>query len=407
MPSAESVRTVPDLVDPATHAEQDLGAVWRGLRAQDPVHWHPETAAGPGFWVVSRYADVLRALRDDAGFSSRGGNVLETLLAGGDMGADRMLPVSDGPRHAALRRVLLEAFSPRALAGVAEHVRAVTARLVRDGIERGGCDFAADIASQIPLETICGLLDVPEADRPELLMLTKSALASDYADPEAGVDRRARSAIMIYFHELVEARRRNPGTDPISLMAAARIDGQPIGDEDIVLNCYSLIIGGDETSRLSMIGAAHALAAHPEQWAALKSGAVSVESATEEVLRWSSPTTHIGRTATAPVSWHGSEIAAGDRVTLWTCSANRDEAVFADPDTFDLARTPNKHLAFGHGRHYCLGAYLGRVEIGALLEALRAQVGGIEQTAPERRIYSNFLSGMSSLPVALSPDPRG
>ena len=406
MPSTESALAVPDLADPATHAEQDLGEVWRRLRAHDPVHRHPETAAGPGFWVVTRYADVLRALRDDAGFSSRGGNVLETLLAGGDMGADRMLPVSDGARHAALRRVLLEAFSPRALAGVAEHVRAVTRRLVLAGIERGGCDFATEIASQIPLETICGLLDVPEADRPELLMLTKSALASDYADPEAGVDRRARSAIMIYFLELVAARRRSPGTDPISLMAAARIDGRPIEDEDIVLNCYSLIIGGDETSRLAMIGAARALAAHPDQWAALKRGEATVESATEEVLRWTSPTTHIGRTAVAPVSWHGSEIAAGDLVTLWTASANRDETVFPDPDRFDLARTPNKHLAFGHGRHYCLGAYLGRVEIAGLLEALRTHVGEIEQTAPERRIYSNFLSGMSSLPVALSRDPQ-
>jgi cytochrome P450 len=194
----------------------------------------------------------------------------------------------------------------------------------------------------------------------------------------------------------LQARRKNPGSDPISLMATAGLN-----NDDIVLNCYSLIMGGDETSRLSMIGAVQALVAEPEQWRALKEGEVTVESAGEEVLRWTTPTMHFGRSAVTDTTIGDRQVRAGDLVTLWFSSANRDETVFPEPDRFDLARSPNKHLSLGYGRHFCLGAYLGRVEINAMLEGLRDRVSTIEQTGPGRWIYSNFLTGMSSLPVIL------
>jgi cytochrome P450 len=384
-----------------------MAEVWRRLRTDDPVYRHPGTAEGPGFWVLSRYADIARVLRDDERFTSEKGNVLATMLRGGDTGAGRMLAVSDGPYHADLRKLLLQAFAPRALAGVVERVGGTTRRLLLEVMERGECDFAQDIASVIPLETICDLLDVPATDRPEVLRLTKSALASDYAAPEAGADWAARNEIMIYFSDLVEDRRRSPGSDPISMMTTGQVNGRGLSDVDIVLNCYSLIMGGDETSRLSMIGAVRALAACPDQWGALKSGEVSVEAAGEEVLRWTTPTMHFGRTATTDVDLHDRVVAAGDLVTLWLVSANHDETAFADPCRFDLARSPNRHLSLGYGRHFCLGAYLGRVEIVAMLDGLRKFVGTIEQRGPERWIYSNFLSGMSSLPVAFSADPSG
>jgi cytochrome P450 len=185
------------------------------------------------------------------------------------------------------------------------------------------------------------------------------------------------------------------------------VGGKRLDEVDIVLNCYSLIMGGDETSRLAMIGAVRALIEYPGQWAALKRREVSVESAGEEVLRWTSPTMHFGRTATTDVELHDRKISSGDLVTLWLASANRDEAVFDDPERFDIARSPNKHLSLGFGRHFCLGAYLGRVEIATMLDGLRTFVGGIEQAGPERWIYSNFLSGMSSLPVVFEPDSAG
>lgn len=395
---------VPDLTDPVTHlAPGGLDEVWAELRRNDPVHWHPGTDETPGFWVLTRYADVSKVLRDSVRFTSERGNVLTTMLQGGDSGAGSMLAVTDGPHHTALRNLLLKAFSPRALDGVVRQVRETTRRLVDEAVERGHCDFARDIASYVPLATICDLLAVPRSDRDTVLGLTKSALASDYADPQAGEDRLARGELLLYFHELVAHRRAHPGDDVISLMATEPAGTIALDDDAIVLNCYSLIMGGDETSRLAMIGAVRELAHDPEQWLALKDGTATVQQATEEVLRWTTPTLHFGRAATEDVELHGRTIAEGDLVTLWLCAANGDETVFGDPEVFRLARTPNKHLSLGYGPHFCLGAYLGRAEIAAMLDALRDRVAHIEQTGDERRIYSNFLTGMSSLPVSLTP----
>lgn len=276
---------------------------------------------------------------------------------------------------------------------------------MHEAAERGQCDFARDIASVVPLETICDLLDVPAGDRQEILRLTKSALASDYAAPEASADRMARNEILIYFDNLVQERRKVPGDDPISLMATAKIACQGLDDEDIILNCYSLIMGGDETSRLAMTGAVQALIENPGQWRALKSGNVTLERACEEVLRWTTPTMHFGRTAVRDVDLANRTIRSGDVVTLWFGSANRDETVFTEPDRLELDRSPNKHLSLGYGRHFCLGAYLGRVEIIAMLDGLRTFVARLEQAGTERRIYSNFLSGMSSLPIQIEGEP--
>jgi cytochrome P450 len=398
-----SVLTVPDLADPKTYIGRDVPAVWRRLRTEDPVHWHPGTGHSRGFWVLTRYEDISLVLRDSERFTSERGNVLATMLHGGDTGAGRMLAVTDGPYHAELRKLLLRAFAPRALEDVARRVSQTTRRLLTEAVQRGECDFARDVASVIPLDTICDLLDVPPADRRDVLSLTNSALASDYEAPEADADRMARGEILLYFSDLLAARRRAPGADPISLMATAEVAGRRLDDEDIILNCYSLIMGGDETSRLAMIGAVQAFIDYPDQWAALKDGTVTIESAAEEVLRWTTPTMHFGRSATAAVELRDREIGAGDLVTLWLASANRDEEVFPEPGRFDLARAPNKHLALGYGPHFCLGGYLGRVEINAMLDGLRTLVGRIEEAGPGRRIYSNFLSGMSSLPVTLTP----
>jgi cytochrome P450 len=153
-----------------------------------------------------------------------------------------------------------------------------------------------------------------------------------------------------------------------------------------------------------MIESVRALAQHPQQWRMLRDGSAGVQSATEEVLRWATPAMHFGRTALTDVELHGKVIAEGDTVTLWQNSANRDEEIFTDPDTFDLNRSPNKHLAFGYGPHFCLGAYLGRVEVSAMLTALRTYSTGFEITGEPRRVHSNFLNGLSSLPVRFHPD---
>ncbi|WP_447034609.1 cytochrome P450 [Streptomyces sp. DSM 118878] len=397
----------PDLADPRTFAGQDLRAFWRRLRATEPVHWQPPREDRPGFWVLSRHADIVDVYRDNDRFASAYGNVLVTLLAGSDSAGGKMLAVTDGLRHQALRKVLLKAFSPRAVSRIAARVRANTRRLVADAVERGACDFAAEIASHIPMATISDLLGVPEEDRGFLLRQTKAALSSDDGTGTALDAVLARNEILLYFGQLCEQRRRSPGEDVVSVLATSRVDGEPLSDDDIVLNCYSLILGGDETSRLSMVDAVHTLARSGEQWARLKDHRVAMDAAVDEVLRWASPTMHFGRRALYDVALHGRTIRAGDVVTLWHCSANRDERVFNDPGRFDLARTPNRHLAFGHGPHYCLGAHLAKVEVSELLSALRDFATGFEPTGPAVRIHSNFLTGISSLPLRFAPDAGG
>ena len=203
----------------------------------------------------------------------------------------------------------------------------------------------------------------------------------------------------MYFARLARIRRNEAQDDLITLLARGTVDGERLTDDEVVFNCYSLILGGDETTRLAMISGVRALMEHPDQWRALKDGSVSLESATEEILRWTSPAIHVGRTATQDSVLHGEQIRAGDVVTSWTLSANFDEAEFDRPLRFDLARTPNRHLAFAYGPHFCIGAHLARIEISALLAGLRQLVGGIDEAGPALPIYSTFLRGFSSLPV--------
>ncbi|WP_459649008.1 cytochrome P450 [Kitasatospora sp. Ki12] len=417
--STRALDTV-DLGDPGTFADHGPGldGFWRTLRDTAPLHWNPPADGRRGFWVVSRHEDIMAVYRDDTHFTSERGNVLVTLLGGGDAGAGRMLAVTDGPRHHELRKILQRVLSPRVLDETARAVRANTRQWIREAVESGGCDFADRIAGRIPMTTISKLLGLPERDRDLLLGLTKAALSADHEDGDgvdgAGSDvdseldsEMARNEILMYFMDVVEERRESPGEDVISLLIDSSVDGVPLSDEDIVLNCYSLIIGGDETSRLTMIDCVRTLADRPEQWRRLKHGEVAVGTAVDEVLRWASPTMHFGRSVVRETELHGVRLRPGEVVTLWHASGNRDERVFARPGEFDLGRTPNKHLAFGYGPHFCVGSYLAKVEIAELLKALRDFTTGFERTGPARRIRSNFLTGFATMPLRFEPDPCG
>jgi cytochrome P450 len=383
-----------DLTDPATYADNDMHEFWRKARAEGPIHWH----ARGGFWVVPRYADV-QALYTHPSLSSERGNVLDVVLRGDDSAGGSMLAVTDGPRHRQLRNLMFSAFTPRVLGEVVTGVRRRSAELVAAVVGTGPFDFATEVAEQIPMNTIGDLLSVPAADRPELLGWNKRALSSDHAGDSELDALVARNEILLYFVDLAQDRRDHPGEDVISLLAKAEVDGRPLTVEEIAVNCYSLILGGDETSRISAIAAVLALIENPDQWAALRSGQVSFDSAVEEILRWATPGMHVARTARDEFALHGRTIRAGDVVTLWNSSANNDEAVFDRPRRFALTRTPNKHLAFGHGPHYCLGAFLGRAELNALLTALVAAVSRMELSGAPRPLYSTFVSGYESLPV--------
>ncbi|HTJ66855.1 MAG TPA: cytochrome P450 [Actinospica sp.] len=397
-----------DLAKPRAHAGRELAPLFTALRREDPVAWH-ETSNGsvPGFWVVSRHADVSSLARDTTRLSSARGNMLTTLLADGDSAGNRMLVVSDPPRHHALRNLMREAFTPKALAPLGERIRESARELWRTAAERGHCDVATDIAARIPLGAICDLLGVPEADHAFVLKQTSAALSSHEPVPTSFAARMAQAEILLYFAKLARRRAAEPADDVVSLLAHGLVDGEALTEDELVLNCYSLILGGDETTRLSMIGAVQALAEHPDQWARLRDGEVEVADAVEELLRWTTAVLHQGRTATADLELHGRRIRAGDIVTLWTCSANQDETAFAAPGRLDLGRRPNRQLAFGYGPHFCLGAHLARIELTALLKAMRETVAEVELDGPGEPIYSNFLTGYAALPVRLERSHNG
>ncbi|GAA3348214.1 cytochrome P450 [Amorphoplanes nipponensis] len=388
-----------DLTDPHTFQRDDLHAMWRAFRARGPAHWHHPRGDVPGFWVLPRYADALAVYRDAEHFSSEGGTVLTTLLAGGDSAAGKMLEVTDGVRHREIKAVMQRSFSPRVISRTTERVRERTRQLIAEVAGAGAFDFAARVGEELPINTIADLMDLPTADRPMLLRCNKLALSSDTGTTTPLESIAARNEILLYFADLVAARRRDPGDDVVSALAHATVNGAPLREDEVVYNCYSLIIGGDESSRVAATGTVLALAGHRDQWQALLDGSVAVEAATEEALRWTTPAMHFGRRAATDVTVAGVDISAGDIVTLWNTSANFDETEFPEPELFRLGRRPNRHLALGHGPHFCLGAFLGRAELSALLGCLRELVGGIEVTGPPRRIYSNFLFGYSSLPV--------
>jgi cytochrome P450 len=280
-----------------------------------------------------------------------------------------------------------------------------TAELFARAVRQQRFDFATEIVDHVPINTMGDLMDVPEADRAQLVAWNTETLGSRHAGRTDEFEEiLARNEILLYFQDLAAHRRRTPGDDVISALATGTIDGEPLTDEEIVLNCYSLILGGDESSRLSATGALVALVEHPDQWRALKDGTVGLDSAVEEVLRWTTPAMHFGRRALVDVPVGDRLIRAGDIVTLWNISANFDDEAFPEPGRFDLARTPNRHVTFGYGPHFCIGAFLGRAHVEAVLEGLRDHVAVAKLVGEPRQIYSNFVYGHINLPVELTPE---
>lgn len=390
-----------NLADPRLHAERELSDLWRYLRAERPFYRQPERGSQPGFWVISRYQDAMAVYRDKEHFTTQGGNALATLLTGGDPASQTMLAVTDGIRHTRIRNILMKAFSPRMLSGIQPRVKQTVDELLAAATEQADCDFVRDVSGKVPLGAICELLAVPPADREYLLGLTSRAWSSDEAGMPPEDSWTAKSEILLYFSDLARTRRGRDQDDVVSLLANCRIDGEPLTDAELMANCYGVMIGGDETGRHAITGGLLALMENPDQWRALKRGEVNLGTAADEVLRWTVPSLHGGRTVIGDTTVNGHPLRDGEFVSVWITSANRDGEIFPDPDRFLLNRAPNKHLTFAFGAHFCLGSYLAQVEIELVLDALRRTVATAVQTGPERWIYSSILHGMSSLPVFL------
>jgi len=386
------------------------------LRRAAPVWFHPatpHTPGGEGFWVLSRYADVQAAAADGVTFSSAtggardgGGTLIEDLPLG--FAAGVLLNMMDDPRHKRIRKLVTPNVSPRTLAAMETELRQRTATILDAIAERGRCDFLVDVAAELPLQAIARLLGVPQADRHQLFTWANTTL--DYDDRNLGGHSEktlaASAAMFEYGGRLIAEKRRQPADDMLSAVMHGRVEAadgtpEPLADLEIQMFFNLLVAAGSETTRNAIAAGLLAFIDHPEQWQLLQSDRALLPSAVEEILRWTSSTPYNRRTATRRVGVRGQTIQAGDKVTLWWASANRDEAVFAAPFRFDVRRSPNPHLTFGHGAHFCLGANLARVEIRLVFDGLLDRFDEIALAGPVEWTRSNKHTGVRHMPVRL------
>ncbi|WP_019031058.1 cytochrome P450 [Salinispora arenicola] len=399
-----------DLADLDLYASGDPVATWARLRATTPVFWnqHPP---GPGFWSVTTYQPALEVYRNTSAFTSELGMRVDSDPAAVKAAAGKMLIVTDPPSHQRLRQLMNAAFVPRVVATLEESMRRVIEPLLDQALEKESIDFVSEVAAVLPAAIISDIMNVPQTERATMIKLTSQAFgASVGASSGCPMDQlqktEAHSEIFLYYADLVEDRRRDPGDDVVSALLRGDLDGRPLTNEEVLLNCDGLVTGANETTRHASAAGLIALVENPDEWHRLKTGEVSIESAVDEVLRYTSPALHVMRVATRDVEIGGQQVSAGESVVVWNSSANRDGSVFPDPDRFDLGRTPNRHLTFGMGPHFCLGAPLARVELKILLQVLVERVSRVEITGPVRRTRSNFMWGIDHLPVALSRERR-
>ncbi|WP_033088999.1 cytochrome P450 [Nocardia seriolae] len=402
-----------DLTDLDRFAHGFPHAVFDRLRTEEPVWWNPPTAhtpGGEGFWVISRYADIVAVAGDSDTYSSEsggqrsgGGTLIEDLPV--DWAVGVLLNMMDDPRHAEVRRLLTPSVAPRTLKLIEDDLRQRAATIVDAALGKGDCDFLIDLAAELPLQAVAQLLGVPQEDRHQLFGWANVTL--DYDDRDLG-EATARSQAALaetraYGARLLAAKTADPAEDLMSLAAHATIDGQPLTDMEKAMLFSLLIAAGSETTRNSIAVGMLALIERPEIWRSLRADRSRLDGAVEEMLRWASSTSYNRRTATRDTELGEQRIRAGDKVTLWWTSANRDEAVFPEPHRFDIGRRPNPHLAFGRGGHFCLGSNLARMEMRVLVDALLDRVETTELTGPVEYTRSNKHTGVRHMPVRLTP----
>jgi cytochrome P450 len=408
-----------DLRDSEMWVQGRAHDVFRVVRREQPVRWsEPLVIEGqyifPGFWSITKYDDIVTISRDPATFISGKGFTM-----GSDPenphpaeGIGKLLLATDPPRHVRLRRLINKGFTPRAVAAFEPHVRGFVGGIIDEIAERGGCDFVTDVAAQLPLAVICEMMGVPRQDWQLMFDLTNKVLGGD--DPEyqsegADTDRTINEGhirMFGYFMGMLGERRAQRREDLVSVLVDAEIDGDKLTDEEILYFCFLLIVAGNETTRNAISGGMLAFSQHPEQWREIVADPALLPVATEEILRWTSPVSHMARFASRDVTIRGQPIKAGEKVVLWYPSANRDEEIYPDGDIFTIRRTPNDHLAFGIGEHFCLGAGFARLEIRVMFEELARRLPDIHQSGPAERLRSTFIGGIKHLPVEFTPAER-
>lgn len=397
------------LADPQAYTdEQRLHAALTRLRAEAPVCRVDVPGYRP-FWAITKYADVMDIERNNALFTNWPRPVLAT-IEGDELqvaSGVRTLIHLDDPQHRVVRAIGSDWFRPKAMRALKIRVDEL-ARIYVDKMMAAGpeCDFVQEVAVNFPLYVIMSLLGIPEADFARMLKLTQELFGSDDSEYKRGTTAEDQLPALLdmfsYFNGVTAARRANPTEDLSSAIANARIDGEPLSDIETVSYYLIVATAGHDTTSATISGGLHALLENPDQLRRLQDDPGLMPRATEEMIRWVTPVRHFMRTAAADTMVRGVPITAGESVLLSYVSANRDEDVFDDPFRFDVGREPNKHVAFGYGVHFCMGAALARMEVGSFFTELLPRLKSIELAGDPQLVAATFVGGLKHLPVRYS-----
>jgi cytochrome P450 len=412
-----------DLIAPGHYGRQGVPHdVWTLLREQSPVHRCEFDGAFEDFWAITRHADIIDISGRPHIFSNGEGPVLLSRMqkmqadkrAEGPMGQMRVIIETDPPLHRDLRKVASGYFTPRGIRRLNEIVTE-SARALMDSLgEEGECDLVEKVAQRHPLRVLATILGIDREDEERVLELTQQLFASEDPDLQRpGEDRdKAQMELGFEFYQLfdriIQDRRAHPRDDLATLLATATLaDGDPMGPVDTFGYYLIVFTAGHDTTRNALSSGFAAFMENPDQLERLKQHPELAKRATEEVVRWASPVNYMRRRVLEDVEVRGQKIPAGDDLALFYASANRDEDVFEDPFRFDITRHPNRHLGFGTGEHYCLGAHLARASIRAVMEEMGTRIESLEPAGEPTQIHSSFVVGLKTLPVRYRIRPRG
>ncbi|MGD0882442.1 MAG: cytochrome P450 [Acidimicrobiales bacterium] len=367
------------------------------MRREAPAYFDEES----GVWGITRYADIKEISKDPETFSNAGG-------IRPDNDALPMMIDTDAPEHVRRRRLVSEGFTPRRIRESEQGIREICDAIIDRVCERGSADFVNDIAAPLPMIVIGNMLGVAPEDRDALLRWSDDMLKSLGSPDPTAMDRAALAAMEYaeYITAVAEQRRRDNQTDDlIGTLVHAEIEGDRLDESSLIYESLLILIGGDETTRHVISGGMYELLTHPEQFELLAADRSRLPLAVEEMLRWVSPIKNMARTMTRDVELHGQTLSEGQKLLLLYPSANRDESVFEDPETFDVTRTPNDHMAFGFGSHFCLGNRLARLELAVMFDRLLDRLPDLSLTSdaePPKRA-ANFVSGYETMAVTFTP----
>jgi cytochrome P450 family 142 subfamily A polypeptide 1 len=383
-----------DLLDGRWYASQPYDD-WAWMRENAPLYWDATNVT----WALTRYLDILAVEKDATTFSSH--------RAPRPHGDHLPMMISmDSPEHSRRRKLVSRGFTPRRVRDHEQTIHRICTQIIDRVEPKGECDFVWDIAAPLPLLLIADMLGFPPESYDELLHWSDDMIRGTTNSDPAAMDAAARAGLAFREFQLgviADRRSKPPQDDLVSILCYAEIDGEQLDDESIIQESLLILIGGDETSRHVMTDGMLALLAHPDQMAILRDDPAKIEVGVEELLRWVSPIKNMARTVTRAVEVHGRTMHEGDQVILLYPSANRDSAVFDDPDRFDVQRDPNPHLAFGFGPHFCMGASLARLELKVMFSELLRRLPDIHLDGdPLPRRSSNFISGPEAMPVAFT-----